>query len=1311
MKKVLSIALSVMLLLSALSVLMILPATANGEIPDAPVNLIVNGDFEGIDTDGDGIKDKTVYTQEDQDASSYSGEMMLNAPIGWRANTATGNVKTTYPSAITNLPEGYLTNYDRIAATINRGQVMYQEIEIEAGKTYTVSATTGFRPYEGDSTKETQWGIHMYLDTGKGLDATTRLTTEGDWCAINKMTFEMIGDTGYCGAGDFVTKSFTFKADDFIAANNLTAKENGKYHARLVFYNYTWGISYSGIVDNVTMYEITKVSAADGGSVNTDVAYAGCKNTLIASPYYGNTFAGWYQGETLVSTDATYTGVVTGDITAKFNVYNQIVDGNFESANGAGIAAINAQTNRYDTTHISYNATAVAPGGSTAAQHGNYVAEINLSNPTSASNRQVLNFPVTIEKNKTYYFEYSIFCIDTATDAPKFDTFLTPATAIAWNTNNIVQYTPNFTFNWFNEKSGVSTNGWSWIGTAGAGAKAFTVNKNVNFISNEWSKVRFIFESGESASLFGDADSVTIHLQIGAQGSASTAGMDLQLDNLFFGEAATTLSAPSATEGGFISGASVSDATPMYIKTTAGSSTAYTPAASDTKYYPVLGVSDVLTAVTYYGNSFAGWYDANDNLITTDATYAGGKPGVVAKFNNYNQVINGDFENGTNIGIVPKSNSYKADIKTEDNGNKYVNLVGTAAGADLYAWSVQMNFKPNTKYVLSYDMRTGRDENGTLLSSDAAAYRTIMLQGKVGATVWADPLFKTVSVYRGGSNLVYTDSENVDLLPSGGSDLTPVKGSTSYVGLFTSSPEEWTHYSLVIDTSEMTLSNGTTFTEATDYVYFFGLSNACSVNFDIDNLVVSEVANENAVHYGSGAIGVAYIDKAASTAILPVTYNAAVKAPGYKFTGWTDVDGNVVSTANPYKTFDAAELTANFEFEKLDLGDNGDFEDDSMLAAQIVDLNKGASAEFGTYTDADKALAGYEADMGDKFLKVTANPDTGHIDIGFKTEFKTGNKYIAHAKFRVLSLPETVEDGDLATSSRFDIRIDTTVGWTGRPEGLEYKATGRVGYGEVLSAFSTDGSLYWNWLNSEYGYVDLYWVIDATALTADTTAFINVGLRNGGVYAIDNFSVVNTAELAPTMKGAMIDVDGSTVHYVTGVDLPAFVSMNRVTTHMIAKYFIDNNYPDRAYDFDYKIKEAGFASMRADEETNHLIKDADGNVVKSGNFYTTYEGFDALTPTARILARTEIELTDNFGNPLNVILSTNNTDADKAIENGVYSRSLTQIKRLAAKAFIEGDADAAALAETMIDPVDSRALWNCDIDQVWAFVLAANELQ
>ena len=233
-------------------------------------------------------------------------------------------------------------------------------------------------------------------------------------------------------------------------------------------------------------------------------------------------------------------------------------------------------------------------------------------------------------------------------------------------------------------------------------------------------------------------------------------------------------------------------------------------------------------------------------------------------------------------------------------------------------------------------------------------------------------------------------------------------------------------------------------------------------------------------------------------------------------------------------------------------------------------------------------------------------------------------------------------------------------------------------------------------------------VLDATAVETQT-AYINVGLRNGGEFAIDDYSFVNVNDLAPTMVGATLDVDGSTVYYVTEVDLPDYVSMNVATTHMIAKYYIDNNYPDRAYDFDFTMKEAGFASLRADASTSHVVQNNDGTVMRNGRLYTKYEGFASMTATARVLARTEIHLADNYGNSLGIVLGTNNTDASKAIENGVYSRSLTQMKRLAAKAYIEGSAEAAALAADMITPVAGKALWNCNIDEVWAFVLKVNE--
>ncbi|MBR3593939.1 MAG: hypothetical protein IKL44_04605 [Clostridia bacterium] len=378
----------------------------------------------------------------------------------------------------------------------------------------------------------------------------------------------------------------------------------------------------------------------------------------------------------------------------------------------------------------------------------------------------------------------------------------------------------------------------------------------------------------------------------------------------------------------------------------------------------------------------------------------------------------------------------------------------------------------------------------------------------------------------------------------------------------------------------------------------------------------------------------------------------------------------------------------------------GEFEPGSNVS-DVVTAGTGVTAVTDSYTAEDKLVNGYdEATMGDGYLKVTANPNTAYLDVGFPVELVKGNKYLAHFKLRVLST---------TGEARFDVRMDTAAAsWAGIPEGLTGKTYASFAYGKVFAGKGEDAALFGNWETQGYsaqGYVDFYMVIDATNVETQT-AYVNVGLRNGGEFAVDNFTFVNQADLAPTMVGAQLDTDGSTAYYVTNVDLPAYVSMNCVTTHMIAKYFIDEKYTDRAYDFDFKLKEAGFASMRADEESRVLLGQ-DGKVMRSGNFYTTYEGFANMNPTARVLARTEITLSDNYGNSLGIVLGTNNTDADKAIDKGVYSRSLTQMKRLTAKALIEGDY--ADLAAEMITPVAGKALWNCNIDEVWAFVLEADK--
>ena len=69
------------------------------------------------------------------------------------------------------------------------------------------------------------------------------------------------------------------------------------------------------------------VTAEEGGTATVE------GTTFTATPYFGNTFKGWYtaDGDTPVSTSPTFTTEEYTELTAKFDVYNLIPDGSFEN--------------------------------------------------------------------------------------------------------------------------------------------------------------------------------------------------------------------------------------------------------------------------------------------------------------------------------------------------------------------------------------------------------------------------------------------------------------------------------------------------------------------------------------------------------------------------------------------------------------------------------------------------------------------------------------------------------------------------------------------------------------------------------------------------------------------------------------------------------------------------------------------------------------------------------------------------------------------------------------------------------------------
>ncbi len=668
MKKLLSILLSVLLLLSTMAVLTILPAVAT-TTENEPVNLIVNGDGS-MKTWGDN-KDENgnAYTTITDTTNPNFGLIVQSNFYGWRSmnygtktttDPETSETTTTYTpyancsirwTKTPNVPDlyyaGYTTDTNGISLQVNNGNASMQDIKIEKDKTYTVSFDATFYPKASSAAVTGLW-FDAHIDDGAGEFMCDKWpgtgSTENKYVAVTGKSYdlcdqnddvynEMVVDTttkaydtySYTKSdgttvtnwdfGGFKNYTFTFAANDVINDFSMTDDDSdGYYDARFVIKN---NCSTILLFDNVTIYESHNIISSDGGYVNTEFAYANTTSTIVATPYYGNNFKGWYNGDTLVSTSATYTGVITSDLTAKFDVYNQIVDGSFESGTDAGITQF-TEAKRYSTIAIS--PTLVSPTETPAATHGNYCLEINPGDTTNAASKQLFNLPVTISKDTEYYFEYYVYCVpSTYTDSAGtevtnnyFNSYFCPIVGTSlssWNTSSLNLF-KSYTYTFFNENGKKNnTNVYSWNGTVQAAKTMLTVDTRMVSINQQWVCVRLLFNSGNSEDIFGTDTTATLNLQIGVENAINA---DIRLDNIFFGES-TQNANMTATAGGTVSTATT---VPMHYK-----STAYGSLPSETdytvSYYPAKANEYTATADTGY--RFVGWYDG-DTLVSSNAT-------------------------------------------------------------------------------------------------------------------------------------------------------------------------------------------------------------------------------------------------------------------------------------------------------------------------------------------------------------------------------------------------------------------------------------------------------------------------------------------------------------------------------------------------------------------------------------------------------------------------------------------------------------------------------------------------------------------
>ena len=261
MKKLLSTLLAVALIVSTLSVLMILPATAETEQTTAPQNLIINGDAS-MGTWGERGYETPAMGEENW------GMITANNAFGWRSSGyVTDTASASYGAAYGNAAL-YWHNVGVFRAAnpnstvtapgiqVNRWNQTMQDIKIEAGKSYKVSVKAAYLPVTNGADYTGAFDVAIVNEGGLFVDTVSNkyagvtgksydLCDSGDaiynalrvdTASGNIGTFTY-NDATYWNFGDLKEYSFVFAADDVIADYKLAADGEGKYLATLAVQN------------------------------------------------------------------------------------------------------------------------------------------------------------------------------------------------------------------------------------------------------------------------------------------------------------------------------------------------------------------------------------------------------------------------------------------------------------------------------------------------------------------------------------------------------------------------------------------------------------------------------------------------------------------------------------------------------------------------------------------------------------------------------------------------------------------------------------------------------------------------------------------------------------------------------------------------------------------------------------------------------------------------------------------------------------------------------------------------------------------
>lgn len=381
------------------------------------------------------------------------------------------------------------------------------------------------------------------------------------------------------------------------------------------------------------------VTATEGGFVTAlnDGSYK-------AEPYYGNTFLGWYSKNKLVSSYPVITP--QSDVEARFTVYNQIVDGNFE----AGEKADRFELLRSDAT----SSIRDVPAGSPAA-HGKKALYVTSDGATLSNAMQyLLKIPMTLEKNTEYIFSFSYYLDgikngggDGATPGEENGTatvvFQSPGRYTDnWTPSGVLK---SWSITWAPESDKNTTftpEPWCFNGNQNS-AMRITTHPNIGTGYGKWIDVCIRFNTGSDASMFTSTeDSSDFWISLGNVNDNTSGKVDnssnFYIDNLVVAKAV------DGSLGSFVSASAGGKVTKLGVQKVPAASHAYMTGgktqnekhdgfvSDKIKFAELATEVGTFKATADQGYDFAGWY-VDDTLVSvkpTDSFYS--EDNVVAVF-------------------------------------------------------------------------------------------------------------------------------------------------------------------------------------------------------------------------------------------------------------------------------------------------------------------------------------------------------------------------------------------------------------------------------------------------------------------------------------------------------------------------------------------------------------------------------------------------------------------------------------------------------------------------------------------------------